>query len=195
MSPSGKQPSPTGRRWELSAEAFEKLLRTLDPDRDRASRRYETLRRKLIDLFTWEHYERPEELADETLNRLAKRLSEGVSVEGSSADRYAFGIARFLMKEETRSRRSRDLALKEIARLEPHRSRGSDMLHALTECLDALPPDSRKLLEQYYTEDRTALASSLDISLNALRNRVMRLRERLYNCVVSERERGSDRDI
>jgi DNA-directed RNA polymerase specialized sigma24 family protein len=191
MSPSGKQPSPTSRRWELSAEAFEQLLRTLDPDRDHASRRYEALRRKLIDLFTWEHYESPEELADETLNRLAKRLSEGVSLEGSSADRYAFGIARFLMREESRSRRNRELALKEIARLQPQRPAGSEMLEALTRCLDALPYDSRKLLDQYYTEDRTALASSLDISLNALRNRVMRLRERLYNCVVSARERGS----
>src|SRR6202011_6143813 len=111
--------------------AFEQLLRTLDPDRDNASRRYEALRRKLIDLFTWEHCESPDELADEALNRLAKRLSEGVSLDGAGTDRYAFGIARFLMREESRTRRTREFALREIARLQQHRQGDSEMLRAL----------------------------------------------------------------
>jgi DNA-directed RNA polymerase specialized sigma24 family protein len=186
--PSGKQPLSNSRRWELSAEAFDQLLRTLDPDRDTASRRYEALRRKLIDLFTWEHCESPDELADEALNRLAKRLSEGVSVDGPGTDRYAFGIARFLMREQGRTRRNRDLALREIARLQQQRQGDSDMLLALTRCLDALPADSRKLLERYYTEDRMAVARSLDISVNALRNRALRIRERLYHCVARNRD-------
>jgi DNA-directed RNA polymerase specialized sigma24 family protein len=188
--PTGKQPLPASRRWELSAEAFEQLLRTLDPDRDNASRRYEALRRKLIDLFTWEHCENPDELADEALNRLAKRLSEGVSLDGPGTDRYAFGIARFLMREEGRTRRSRELALREIARFQQHRHGhgDSEILRALTRCLDALPADSRKLVERYYSEDRMAVARSLDISVNALRNRALRIRERLYDCVARNRD-------
>src|SRR5262245_56359395 len=110
------QPDSTGNRprWALNREALDRLLEALDPDRESASRRYEELRRKLINLFAWERSETPEDLADETLNRLARRLSEGVTIDGS-VDRYAYGIARLLLREETRARQKRDAALQEMA--------------------------------------------------------------------------------
>lgn len=103
-----RQNKPSGRsRWELSRDALDHLLQRLDPDRDAAGRAYEALRRRLIDLFAWEHGEAPEELADEALNRLARRLSEGVAIDGGIA-RYAFGIARLLLHEQSRARRNRE---------------------------------------------------------------------------------------
>jgi hypothetical protein len=187
MAAHSNQTSPARARWELSREAFDRLLDTLDPDRDAASRKYEALRRRLIDVFAWARSDAPEELADEALNRLARRLLEGVSLDAADVQRYASGIARLLLYEENRSRRNRDAALRDAARqdtpVEP-----PDTLHWLEECLDALPRESRELIERYYSEDREALARSLDLSVNALRNRAMRVRERLYDCVLRKRD-------
>lgn len=176
-------------RWELNRDAFDRLLDAFDADREQASGKYEALRRRLIDLFAWERSESPEELADEALNRLARRLLDGVALDPADLPRYAFGIARLLLHEENRSRRNRESALKDVQR---HREATAppetDMLDALVECLDALPPDSRTLIQRYYAGDRETLARSLGISVNALRNRALRIRERLFECVSRKRD-------
>jgi DNA-directed RNA polymerase specialized sigma24 family protein len=182
-----RQNKPSGRsRWELSRDALDHLLQRLDPDRDAAGRAYEALRRRLIDLFAWEHGEAPEELADEALNRLARRLSEGVAIDGGIA-RYAFGIARLLLHEQSRARRNRDAALREFP-IDSGATEGAETLRLLLECLDELPPNARDLIERYYGGERDALARSLGISLNALRNRALRVREVLYECVCRKRD-------
>jgi RNA polymerase sigma factor (sigma-70 family) len=186
MAPPQKKPSPGRNRSELSREALDRLLGRLDPDREVAGRAYEALRRRLIDLFAWEHSETPEELADEALNRLARRLSEGVAIDGGIA-RYAFGIARLLLQEEFRARRNREAALREIP-MHTGAVEGSETLALLVECLDELPPNGRELIQRYYGGQRDALARSLGISVNALRNRAMRVREQLYECVCRKRD-------
>jgi DNA-directed RNA polymerase specialized sigma24 family protein len=47
---------------------------------------------------------------------------------------------------------------------------------------------NRRLIERYYAEDRTVIARELGISLNALRNRAMRIREELFQCVSHKRD-------
>jgi DNA-directed RNA polymerase specialized sigma24 family protein len=84
----------------LTQAAFEKLLRGLDPDRSAAGDKYENLRRKLARFFAWEGCEFGEDLADEALNRLARKLDEGEQIGGM--ERYAFGVARLMLKEEAR---------------------------------------------------------------------------------------------
>jgi DNA-directed RNA polymerase specialized sigma24 family protein len=179
----------TSRRWDLNQDALARLLAALGSDELSASRRYEALRKRLIDLFAWERSDNPEESADDTLNRLAKRISEGVSLEGDAVERYCFGIARLVLLEEVRSRRTREAAHEEFSR---HASAGpeSDLIRRLERCLEELPPDSRELIRRYYSEDREALARTLGLSLNALRNRALRIRERLYECTMRD-----DRDV
>jgi DNA-directed RNA polymerase specialized sigma24 family protein len=182
--------SPGARRWVLNGDALASLLAALGADPDAASHRYEALRRRLIDFFAWERSDAPEDAADETINRLAKRLSEGVALEGSSLERYCFGIARLVLLEEGRARRNQRAALDEVRRLgQPPDD--SDMLRQLEGCLAELSAEQRDLITRYYSEDRDALAGSLGISVNALRNRALRIRERLYNCAT----RTDDRDV
>src|SRR5262245_41567772 len=57
-------------------ETFDKLLIRLNPDRERAGEEYELLRLKLLTYFRSRAYLRAEDLADETLNRLAKKIAE-----------------------------------------------------------------------------------------------------------------------
>ena len=61
-------------------------------------------------------------------------------------------------------------------------------MDAMEQCLAALPKDRRELIERYYVEDRAALAGALGISLNALRNRAMRIREELFKCLTGKRD-------
>jgi DNA-directed RNA polymerase specialized sigma24 family protein len=168
------------KRWELDREGWETLLSALAPDRDLAGQKYEELRRRLTDLFAWERCGLPDQLADEALNRLARKLTEGVAIP--HLDRYAFGIARFLIQEDLRARRNRDAALREFPMSTPE-GRSENMVSALEECLGGLPDGNRRLIERYYAEDRAALAGEFGISVNALRNRAMRIREELFQCV------------
>ena len=102
-------------------------------------------------------------------------------------DRFAFGIARLLMQEEGRRKRNRQSVLLEMQR-GTQGSQDWGSLDAMDRCLAQLPKDRRELIERYYVEDRVALARSLDISVNALRNRAMRIREELFKCVTRNRD-------
>jgi DNA-directed RNA polymerase specialized sigma24 family protein len=178
-----EEKSAPRERWSLSGKAFDRLLLALDSDREAASHKYEALRRRLIDLFAWERSEAPEDLADETLNRLARRVSEGADIP--NLDRYAYGIARLLLQEEARAHRTRAAALREL-HLVAGPTPDPGILDRLRRCLAALPASSREVLERYYAGNREQLARDQGISLNALRNRVLRLRRQLFNYVGRE---------
>ena len=181
------QESPPGRKpWQLDRAALDALLDTMAPDREVAGCKYEELRRRLINLFAWEHCEAPDDLADEVLNRLARKAMDGAVIP--HMDRFAFGIARLVIQEEERKRRSRQAVLREFQANGKGSGSDSRRMAAIELCLAALPPDRRNLIERYYGTDRNALARELGVSMNALRNRALRIREELYNCVLRSRD-------
>src|SRR5690349_2354142 len=58
----------------IDRSAFDELLSWLAPDPDAAGQQYELIRRKLIALFRCRGCLSPEDLADETINRVIKKL-------------------------------------------------------------------------------------------------------------------------
>ena len=86
-------------RWELGHASFEGLLRKLSPDREQAAAEYERLRFRLTKFFQWRSTENPEEFADLTLDRLARRLEAGEHIEPLYS--YCCGIARMLLTRST----------------------------------------------------------------------------------------------
>src|SRR5215216_208156 len=62
--------------WKLTNEEFDDLLSWLDPDRERAGIRYEEIRDDLIKKFRLCWCSAAEDLADETINRVVKKLPE-----------------------------------------------------------------------------------------------------------------------
>jgi DNA-directed RNA polymerase specialized sigma24 family protein len=186
MAEAEKQTGVRGNQRDLDRDLLDALLEAFAPgDRDLAGKQYEALRRKLLDLFSWERCAAPDELADEAINRLARKVREGVSIP--HLDRYAFGIARLIVQEQARDRRKRETALREW-RAVGGSGRDPATLAAIEQCLAALPVESRKLIERYYAEDRGALARELGISVNALRNRALRIRDQLFACVSKKRD-------
>jgi len=173
---------------KLSREAFDLLLRALDPDRQQAGEKYERLRRKLVKFFLWESLASADELADEAVDRVARRLAGGEQI--ADLDGYFWRVCRFLVIE-TRTRDRRHEAL--LRRMpQPHSETESDSqaMTCLETCLARLPEESRAFLLRYYQHDRgariahrRALAAEFGLSINALRNRALRLRERVEACV------------
>lgn len=188
MTDSDPEISHGRKRWELDREGWEALLGALTPDRDSAGQKYEELRRRLINLFAWEQCDAPETLADEVLNRLARKVLELAEIP--HLDRYAFGIARIVILEQRRAERNRETAAREFQAGVQQGGQRWVALDAMQGCINELPADRRELIERYYTEDRAALARKFGISVNALRNRAMRIREELFRCMSREHDRS-----
>lgn len=184
-------PVPLKKDWALSKHALDLLLDALGPDRDRAGEQYELLRRKLLKFFQWRGGASPEDLADESLNVLARKLVEGEVVQNLGS--YALGIARNVLSEHVREgdRVRAGQADPLFARAEVADHERERLLDGLEHSMAELPADSRRLLLIYYGGDkraridaRRALASELGIEMNALRIRAFRLRARLEREVI-----------
>lgn len=98
--------------WTLTQDAMDCLLTRLHPNRDSAGQAYQELRGKVIVFFEGRRCAFPEELADETLNRVARKLAEGVPVV--DPDRYALGVARKVLQESQRQPARAMLSLDEL---------------------------------------------------------------------------------
>src|SRR5258708_37410463 len=84
----------------LTSHTVEKLLGRLDPDRNRAAHSYELLRRKLVKFFERNNCPRTEELADETLDWVARSLE---STQVRDIGLFAYGVARMICLEAKRT--------------------------------------------------------------------------------------------
>jgi DNA-directed RNA polymerase specialized sigma24 family protein len=186
-----------------SSGAFAALLLRLRGDVD-AGVAYEALRARLIRYFRVHDPVEAEELADASIDRLARRVDEGVEIV--SVPMYALGIARLVLLE-ARARHAR----RQLAEADPtawpdaddaeaaeSRAGEEHAIAALGACLDEAGATARTLILGYYAADgggerirlRQRLAAELGIKLNALRNRAQRLRDALEDCVRTRLQRA-----
>ena len=185
-------------RWRLTQSAFDALLLRLDSDRERAGTLFERLRHTLLQFFGYEGCAFPDRWADETLDRLAKRLSEGSAVEDVGA--FTRGISKMVLRE-ARAAELRERQVEPLRRPDPDVALERDA-SCLEACLKQLPQESLALVEQYYfaasksqAESRRALAQKLGITQEALRSRALRIRKQLERCVEDCRESGTESDM
>ena len=179
-------------RWKLTQEAFDQLLLALGGDRETGGQKYLEIRSNLTRFFEWRGCPFPEDHADETFNRVAKKISEGEVIQNPAG--YSMGVARLLLLEIIKGRQREQSALNELGTAsEAYTESDDDNEHRLTclrGCLEALPPENRELIVQYYQgeksdkiKSRKTLTEHLGIPVNTLRMRALRLRERLQLCV------------
>ena len=180
---------------ELTSQAFIRLLERLGEDEEQAAQKYEELRLTLIRTFEWRGAPFPEEHADETLNRLARKLDEGVEIRNIKD--YVYTVARLVWLEALKRVDNRRAPLDKIQHepvaLDTSRevAEKEDRLDCLDNCLDALPYASRDLIMEYYVDEkrdridrRRDLAERLGLRRDALANRAQRLRDKLEQCVT-----------
>ena len=172
--------------------AFNRLLTALDADRNRAGAAYEHLRERTIGLLRWWGAADAEELADLTLDRVARKLEEGATIADGSFGAYVRGVARMIFYE---SRRRPHVQAGDAAYLAPPPSSDPELLTCLESCLKSLDDDDRATVLRYYGEGklsdvRKRLGEELGVTMTALRIRAHRLRVQLERCVVACRGRG-----
>jgi DNA-directed RNA polymerase specialized sigma24 family protein len=187
--------------WSLNTRAFQRLLTWLDEDANSDGQKYREMRRRLLAYFDRKNCLTPDELADETLNRVARRLEEEGAIEGDSPARYCYIVARFVFMEHLRTMQ-RDNTLVNNLRQQPQAdgpvaSEADDeqkmkerRLNCLEQCLNGLESASREIIARYYVgkarvkiEHRRALAEELGVTMNALSIRAYRIRDKLEACV------------
>lgn len=193
--------------WTLTSEAFDSLLYSLHPDREQAGRLYENTRRKLLEFFEARGSVVPEEHADETFDRVMRRITEGEKIENLAG--YCYGVARFVWKEASRARAKQPVELDENGHfptvgieeeeLAAKRTAVERRLDCLEKCLDSLANETRDFIIEYYRDDdgvkieqRRLLAARLNTTINALRLRASRLKRELCKCTDACAGREAD---
>jgi DNA-directed RNA polymerase specialized sigma24 family protein len=173
------------KNWVLSQESFDALLDWLDPDREQAGQKYEDVRQRLVRIFASRSCYEAEDLADETLNRVANKVQKvRDSFAGDPAVFfYAVGNKVYMEYMRRKPQPAPPLLVNDAMVLE-RQSR------CLEVCLDRLTAENRELVIQYYRDEKIAkinrrkrLAEQLGIAPNALRIRAHRIRAQLQNCV------------
>lgn len=178
------------KNWKLTREAFDNLLARFDPDRERAGYKYEILRLKLLRFFEWRGCFYPEDHADETMNRVSRKLDEGETVDDIT--KYAYGVAKLLFLEILKAREKERVALESLPPQDQPEfdPQSQSKLKCFESCLGKLPDKDRDLIIRYYPEEnsdkianRKQLAEEQGIPLNALRIRTHRIRKQLEQCI------------
>jgi DNA-directed RNA polymerase specialized sigma24 family protein len=170
----------------LEAQRFERLLTFLGAA---DSGGYRRIHARLESFFRWKGLGDGASLADETLDRAARRLADD-AVRTEAPMPFLLGVARFVAMEAQR----REVQLRtaeQASGVEPPDATDEAAVSALEGCLEGLLPAERALVLTYYREgsgrarieNRQRQADSLGIGLNALRIRAFRLRERLEQCI------------
>ena len=182
---------PPKSEWVLTQAAFDGFLATLDTDRDKAGEKYEYIRLKLLKYFQWCGSDVPDIDADETINRVTRRIYEGQDLYNLTG--YIYGVAK-LVQVESQKRRNRMRPLDEGSFVESS-SKDADLAVAnyhecLERCLGSLSEEDREVITEYYRHKKTEkivcrkrLAARLGVSLNTLRVKMHRQRLNLEACV------------
>jgi DNA-directed RNA polymerase specialized sigma24 family protein len=195
------QKSEKKKDWALSPEAFRNFLEWLDEGADSGGQKYLEMRRRLVAYFDRKNCLNPDELADETLNRAARRLAEEGKIESEAPAKFCYITAKFVFMESLRAAHKQSVSLDDVLRTEKSGDFSAEasrnekelkekMLVCLEECANKLEPENREMIIRYYfgeervkIENRLLLAKQLGISKNALSIRACRIRDRLEACV------------
>lgn len=194
--------------WELSYSPFHQLLKWFDEGEDSSGQKYLEMRRRLVLYFDRKNCLSPDELADETFNRVARRLEEEGAIVTDSPAHYCYIVARFVLLEALRKQQREEsldekLSTQSWGRIhEPtptpdvelaaydERQEREQRSSCLDSCISALEPHDRQLIIDYYRgnqrakiENRNAIAAQMGLTKNALCIRACRIRDKLDLCV------------
>lgn len=179
---------------EIDKKKFDNLLNWLDPDREKAARLYEKIRKALIKYFIFRGGANAEDLTDKTFDRVALKIETIETNFDGEKTRYFIGVARNVINETHRNRETQinEATLPEFV---PDYA-GADEKEILDKksdcfksCLSKLDEKHRKLIVDYYSpkknkksKQRKKIIEKKSYTINALRNQIFRIKNKLFNC-------------
>lgn len=188
----GKRPLlPIVRTTEITEQNFESLLAWLDPDRERAGRRYESIRERLVRIFSARGCRTADELADETIDRVSRKAADLTAGYSGDPAAFFYGVAKKVFLEYTRRPPAEQLPSDVRARENDRDEDDEDRHECLDKCLDKTVPEQKSLIVAYYEGSgqaritkRKQLQSDLGLTSEALRVKALRIRLSLQQCVT-----------
>lgn len=186
-------PAPSQSKWAPTPQSFEKLLAAFDSDREEAGEIYENVRMKLLRYFERYGVSDTDRYVDITLDRVMRRLDEGEVVANIMA--FIYAVASYVRMEAWNEQKQLRDAEVEIKKDFDQRQQEDVVAESprqlcLDRCLNDLPVETRILIIDYYSAERSAkiklrrqMAESMGIEMNALRIRAHRIRLGLETCV------------
>ncbi|HEY3768169.1 MAG TPA: hypothetical protein VGN44_05815 [Candidatus Angelobacter sp.] len=189
--------------WTQTESSFQKFLRWLDEGADSSGEKYLEMRRRLVAYFDRKNSPNADELADETLARVAQKLEEKGQITDLSPAHYCYITAKFVFLESLREAKRSQTGLEEITEAghpdlevassafqKPLFEDEEHRFDCLDRCLKKLSTkDSELILEYYHGEQqekiqhRRQLSEKLGLSANALSIRACRIRSKVEICV------------
>jgi DNA-directed RNA polymerase specialized sigma24 family protein len=169
---------------DLSEESFFRLLARLNADPVLAGEEYEKLRARLMYFFERKGCRTPAELSDETINRIARKMEEGLEIE--DLFKFSYGVARLVLLEHWRDpKREWDQLDQRLSSPQFDREFDERRLQCMEKCLQELPSEERDLIVKNCTLDKKGkeeVARAMGLTMNALRIRTFRIRTKLHEC-------------
>jgi len=184
--------------WAVTEPAFQRFLEWLDDGGSSGGERYLEMRRRLVRYFDRKNCLVSDDLADETLNRVARRLEQEGTISKATPAQYCYVVAKFVFLEHLRKTRSEATTsepdLSSVPTERSHLAHGlsesaEELLDGLERCLQQLTAGNRNLILEYYRGEQAAkiqsrrqLAERLGLTANALSIRACRIRDELEEC-------------
>ncbi|MBX7169405.1 MAG: hypothetical protein K1X72_00520 [Pyrinomonadaceae bacterium] len=177
----------------LTQDDFEALLLWFSPDREEAGAKYEEIRNGLIRYFNFKGCSEPENLADETINRVAKKFSTLDTNNSNKHITFFYGFASNIYKEFRKKIEQKTVEIDPNLRDkndEDEYKQKENKYHCLDKCLGKLSEMDRHLAIQYFCKEKSAkfehrrqLAEQLELKMGTLHVKVHRLKSVLRNCL------------
>ena len=170
----------------LEPADFDRLLTWLDRDPDRAGQLYESIRWRLIAILASRGCHLPEDLADEVIDRVARRVKDIEATYTGDKALYFLGVMNKVHHEYLRRPSVPKLIIASSDEVE-----AKEQTHlCLDRCLEKLSPHAREIIQQYYSADKSAkislrkrIAARFGVSSSNLRLRALRIRAKLQTCI------------
>jgi DNA-directed RNA polymerase specialized sigma24 family protein len=143
-----------------------------------------------VKFLDWRGAPFPEELVDETFDRVMRKLEDGETIRDLPI--YCHGMARLVFLQSLEHPGNKRVGLEELSMIAIPEPDVTDVRREwLNHCLRQLPAENRELIIEYYRKDgrhkidhRVAMAQRLGIPLSALRSRAQRIRDKLERCIM-----------
>jgi DNA-directed RNA polymerase specialized sigma24 family protein len=173
------------RRDQPSKEAFEKLLAWLDPDREKATAKYQKIYSRLISIFSAKGCPDAEDLADETFNVVMLKIDWLIENYVGDPALYFYGVSRKIYYEWLKTLKV------PIPPPAPDNAEIERRCSCLDDCLDKkASADEKQWVLRYHEgrgqqriDARKRFAEELGITVNALRIRICHIQARLRPCI------------
>jgi hypothetical protein len=179
------------RGSNLGPEDFDRLLKWLDPDRDKAAEKYQDIHRKLTRLFAFKLCECPEELADEVIDRVARSVDNFRVADPDDHIKVFYAFHRYVYLEYCREHwrsESLDSIVSPVAPITADDAEKQQ--RCLDKCMGQLAEADSFLVRRYYEYPvgqkipfRLVMAQQMQTTMNGLRIRVCRIRSALKGCI------------